>query len=267
MTIVSDSDVTHAETSSDSTRGTVRWMSPELLYPGLFGLKNGNPTKASDVYALGMVILQVRFKHPTSFTKKKLIFNKVLTGKVPFHKSNATAVTYQVLNDVRPVRPENSIGIGLLDSVWEVVESCWNRDALQRPEAKHVWNVIKTASSSWNASFVTSADASDAESKLSNDSTVDNESSSYVSETSVTRSRDATQPTSITNDPSKTNRTESPLNLFNTTPGSSLQNTPVYPSSDSTNKTPASSYYSLPSSKSSPPTASTAEKPVFELHP
>jgi len=39
--------------------GTYRWMSPELLDPGMFGLDNGRPTKQSDCYALGMVIYEV----------------------------------------------------------------------------------------------------------------------------------------------------------------------------------------------------------------
>ena len=40
--------------------GTVRWMSPELLDPEMFGLDNNRPTKQSDCYALGMVVYEVR---------------------------------------------------------------------------------------------------------------------------------------------------------------------------------------------------------------
>jgi len=42
--------------------GTVRWMSPELLYPekfGILGSENDRPTRESDCYALGMVIYEV----------------------------------------------------------------------------------------------------------------------------------------------------------------------------------------------------------------
>jgi len=41
-----------------SPGGTVRWMSPELLDPTHFG-SNGRPTRASDCYALGMVVYEV----------------------------------------------------------------------------------------------------------------------------------------------------------------------------------------------------------------
>ena len=34
-------------------------MSPELLYPKKYGLKECRPTKPSDCYALGMVIYEV----------------------------------------------------------------------------------------------------------------------------------------------------------------------------------------------------------------
>jgi serine/threonine protein kinase len=61
MTIVSDPSTAHAYTSTNSATvgGTVRWMAPELLYPEHFGLEHTNPTRSSDIYALGMVILEV----------------------------------------------------------------------------------------------------------------------------------------------------------------------------------------------------------------
>ena len=40
--------------------GTIRWISPELLYPAMFGLDDSRPTKQSDCYALGMVVYEVR---------------------------------------------------------------------------------------------------------------------------------------------------------------------------------------------------------------
>lgn len=58
MNVVSDSSATYADTSA-LVGGTTRWMSPELLSPDHFGLTHTVPTIASDVYALGMVILEV----------------------------------------------------------------------------------------------------------------------------------------------------------------------------------------------------------------
>jgi len=39
--------------------GTFEWMSPELLDPEKFGMKDYRPTKQSDCYALGMVVYEV----------------------------------------------------------------------------------------------------------------------------------------------------------------------------------------------------------------
>ena len=44
----------------DKASGTLVWMSPEVLWPEKFGYKDARPTKASDVYSLGMVIYEVR---------------------------------------------------------------------------------------------------------------------------------------------------------------------------------------------------------------
>ena len=40
--------------------GTRVFMSPELLMPSKFGMEDSVPTPEADVYAFGMVILQVR---------------------------------------------------------------------------------------------------------------------------------------------------------------------------------------------------------------
>ena len=39
--------------------GTMTFMAPELLAPSRFGHKNSAPTHEGDVYAFGLVILQV----------------------------------------------------------------------------------------------------------------------------------------------------------------------------------------------------------------
>ena len=41
------------------TRGSARWMAPELLYPEKLGLTSFMPTSSSDVYALACFILEV----------------------------------------------------------------------------------------------------------------------------------------------------------------------------------------------------------------
>jgi serine/threonine protein kinase len=56
--IILDPGVTDPTTGSTAMRGTVPWMAPELLDPIGFGLTHSKSTKASDMYALGMLILE-----------------------------------------------------------------------------------------------------------------------------------------------------------------------------------------------------------------
>ena len=50
-----------------SLRGTTRWMAPELLYPEYFGFtgkfEKQLPSKNTDIYAIGMTILEVNARH------------------------------------------------------------------------------------------------------------------------------------------------------------------------------------------------------------
>ena len=50
------------ETSMYRFRGTYRWMAPELFNMGTGG-KSGLSTRESDIFALGMVMLEVRNVH------------------------------------------------------------------------------------------------------------------------------------------------------------------------------------------------------------
>ena len=54
MTMLIDLSMIPLSATTVSTAGTVRWMSPKLL----FG-QNSPPTRESDCYALGMVIYEV----------------------------------------------------------------------------------------------------------------------------------------------------------------------------------------------------------------
>jgi len=60
----------------------MRWMSPELLDPDQFGSKDGQPTKESDYYALGMTTLEVLSGQPPFYYYKCLtVMQKVLEGE------------------------------------------------------------------------------------------------------------------------------------------------------------------------------------------
>ena len=62
MTIVYD-DANASEGTSAQGGGTTPFMAPELLCPPKFGKRRCQVSKEADVYAFGMVILQVCTHH------------------------------------------------------------------------------------------------------------------------------------------------------------------------------------------------------------
>lgn len=126
--------VSQADFTSTSRCGQCRWMPPEILDVSdhqeynMFDSEDSDMvrfdpfpnevlhfTKASDIYSLGMTILEV------------------LTGKVPFHHCGHNgAVLDHVIHGRRPPRP---IGIAS-DGLWELLGSCWETLPARRPTAK-----------------------------------------------------------------------------------------------------------------------------------
>ena len=96
-------------------------MSPERLNPIQFGLKDGRPTKESDCYALGMVVLEV------------------LSGQVPFTEDPSDFTAMQkILEGVHPERPQGVEGVHFTDELWGMLQRCWLSQPTYRPTAEGV---------------------------------------------------------------------------------------------------------------------------------
>jgi serine/threonine protein kinase len=117
LTIISDQQTF---LTSCMEGGTTQWMSPELLDPDKFGLKEGRPTKESDCYALGMVIYEV------------------LSGRTPFDQCKGSVVIRKVLAGERPKRPQGNEGKLFTDSIWGVLKLCWKHQPRDRINARAV---------------------------------------------------------------------------------------------------------------------------------
>jgi len=83
-------------------------MSPERLDPSRFNFENSWPTKESDCYALGMVILEV------------------LSGQAPFQGDWDLMVMLKVLEGKHPERPQGAKGVWFTDKLWGALEQCWS---------------------------------------------------------------------------------------------------------------------------------------------
>jgi len=90
-------------------------MSPELIAPERFGFENSRPTRASDCYALGMVIYET------------------ISGKLPFHKYTHQTVILKVLAGERPLR-----GVEFAGGLWKMLEQCWASRPKNRPSIEDV---------------------------------------------------------------------------------------------------------------------------------
>jgi serine/threonine protein kinase len=167
MTAALDPNSSVAETSTASG-GTTRWMAPELLSPGHFGLSRIEPTMASDIYALGMVVLEVRYIMALAVYKALIIF-QVLTGNLPFAECKIHyAVGAMVVNGERPARPPASNDLGISDEIWQLLVKCWSADRSNRPGVAGVRELLQEAVPAWAALPVPgcSEDVGDDESDL-----------------------------------------------------------------------------------------------------
>ena len=96
-------------------------MGPELL-------ADSRPTKESDCYALGMVILEV------------------LSGQVPFEGDNDFVVVRKIIDGERPKRPEEA---WFTDDMWGLLECCWASKPRGRPGLEVVLQYLEKTSASW----------------------------------------------------------------------------------------------------------------------
>ena len=124
LTIISDA-ATHLPSSSYSIGGTLRWMSPELIAPGKFGMERSRPTKSSDCYSLGMVVYET------------------VSGKKPYQETPDVAVFLKIVEGEQPRRCE-----GFVDNLWGMMEECWTFEPNGRPSIEDVLQCLEMCSDS-----------------------------------------------------------------------------------------------------------------------
>ncbi|KIJ47193.1 hypothetical protein M422DRAFT_778154 [Sphaerobolus stellatus SS14] len=97
-------------TTSSDVVGSLRWMAPELL-------QNQKVTNASDVWAFGMMMIEV------------------ISGRLPFYGISNPAVVVELMSGKIPSKPSE-----LTESVWMVCHDCWVHDPTSRVSISKVVN-------------------------------------------------------------------------------------------------------------------------------
>ena len=68
LAVISEESTTGNTADNHGMRGTVRWMAPELLLPENYGFtgkpRKQLPSQSTDIYAIGMTILEVGICFP-----------------------------------------------------------------------------------------------------------------------------------------------------------------------------------------------------------
>ncbi len=123
---------------TDDQGFTPRWTAPEVLRDGK------TATRESDVFSLGMVIIEVGGDHPIAREQPNPSV-KVFTGKVPFCNMVAPAAMASIMDDKRPERPDH---VDFTEPLWTLTQGCWNKEARTRPKIRVVRRVLKELSAS-----------------------------------------------------------------------------------------------------------------------
>ena len=104
---------------------------PELVNPQRFGLIDTGTTKASDMYAFGVLAWEVSPTFNVLWSMYSTIgaLSKVFAGQAPFSDEGAVAGIYSMSSGRRPPRPNHP---ELSDRVWEMIEGCWESEPARR---------------------------------------------------------------------------------------------------------------------------------------
>ncbi|KAH7338145.1 kinase-like domain-containing protein [Rhizoctonia solani] len=120
LSTMSEAGLAFSETTNVHA-GSMRWASPEQL------LEGSPSSKPSDVYALGMTILEI------------------FTGEVPYYPQcrKDFQVMSKLQQGVLPTRPTEQLKDDAYGNrIWELLVKCWNREPDNRPTAMEVFESL-----------------------------------------------------------------------------------------------------------------------------
>jgi hypothetical protein len=70
---------------------------------------------------------------------------QIFTGEIPFREYRNQKVVPMVIEGRRPKRPANSQGVGLSDEIWDMMQTCWDREPSNRPQIGDIVKLLAKA--------------------------------------------------------------------------------------------------------------------------
>jgi len=131
--------------------GSIRWQAPELIWneneDDDDNVPSNRMTPASDVWAFGCTMYEVRLLPLPSLSPSPLLnddlcythYSKLATGNLPYcHRRQDWSVILDIMNGIKPYSPESGPLTGMLDGLWELMDSCWSFRDEDRPRMVEV---------------------------------------------------------------------------------------------------------------------------------
>ena len=85
------------------------------------------------------------------------MFCQVLTGKQPFRDMKPPELAYHVSSGFRPEKPADAEAIGISDSLWKLIQKCWDGEKARRPQVQEVVTRVGDTAASWRTEVPPSA--------------------------------------------------------------------------------------------------------------
>lgn len=115
---------------------------PELADHERFGLTDTGVTKASDVYAFGVLAWEVSMMlwHVPNNSLNRTLHRQTFTGQVPFPDKNKVAAVVSMWKGHRPARPDHP---EVSNRLWKAIQGCWKVDPGRRMTIAEVAVVLE----------------------------------------------------------------------------------------------------------------------------
>jgi len=111
-------------------------MAPELHDPQAFAKTGWERTAATDVYAFGMLCIEIH------------------TGAPPFSTMSPGSVVHAVVQGRRPDRPTPNHHRSMSNDLWRLTQVCWKQEPSTRPPISHIYEELRHGSGAGPKTYV-----------------------------------------------------------------------------------------------------------------